>query len=112
MSLDWLLNNQRQARWWVPAGFLVFLLITLGLALVVTPGTYRQQVAADLQRVGTIIMFVVLPVYLVVSIQQLSARTLRYLEALKDSVDSDLYSDAVAHMLRLPVWSVLLNTHH
>ena len=52
MSLDWLLNNQRHARWWVPAGFLVFLLIALGLALVVTPGTYRQQVAADLQRVG------------------------------------------------------------
>lgn len=90
MRIDPLLDGDNIAGQWSPFILLVALSLMMGLPVSLENESIRLDFLADIQRVGTVVMFILLPVYLLISMQQLARRTRVHLSALGSWVDQTL----------------------
>lgn len=107
MEIDHLINEDALLAKWAP--FIVFIALT---ALMVFPAVFAEEsvqrnLASDVQRIGTMVMFVLLPVYLTISMQQLARRSRDHLLSLRDAVDEPLLEQLNGKLSRLTFVALL-----
>ncbi len=107
MDIRFVLLSRNWLARFAPLLIFAFLFVTLLLSLVATDEVIRERSMADIQLSGTVVMFLLLPVYLLFCMRELTERSDRHLNDLVQVVPPDELSNVRSQITHLSPWAFL-----